>query len=166
MSRVGHKIPAIENLGIAKVCFLFFLFCHGSAVDTAQDQDAIDFTDNSIASLGNFPFFPRLQTLLLARNRIKQIQPTLASSVPSLTTLVLTSNNLTELADLDPLRNLSRLTHLVLLDNPVTRKEVGCFVSAPFLSLRARLNYTELSVLDYLENSLRSVPRLPKSKRR
>ncbi|EAL91510.1 U2 snRNP complex subunit [Aspergillus fumigatus] len=101
----GHKIPTIENLGIAK------------------DQDAIDFTDNDISSLGNFPFFPRLHTLLLARNRVKHIQPTIASTIPNLTTLVLTANNMAELADLDPLRNLTRLTHLVLLENPVTRKE-------------------------------------------
>ncbi|KAJ5491821.1 hypothetical protein N7453_009918 [Penicillium expansum] len=33
----GHKIPTIENLGIAK------------------DQDAIDFTDNDISSLGTSP---------------------------------------------------------------------------------------------------------------
>ncbi|KAL6232110.1 hypothetical protein BDW75DRAFT_218445 [Aspergillus navahoensis] len=101
----GHKIPAIENLGIAK------------------DQDAIDFTDNDISSLGNFPLFPRLRTLLLARNRVRQIQPSLANSIPGLTTLVLTANNIAELADLDPLRNLTKLTHLVLLENPVTRKE-------------------------------------------
>ncbi|KAL4872543.1 hypothetical protein BDV12DRAFT_210492 [Aspergillus spectabilis] len=101
----GHKIPAIENLGIAK------------------DQDAIDFTDNDISSLGNFPFFPRLRTLLLARNRIRQIQSNVASSIPGLTTLVLTANNIAELADLDPLRSLTKLTHLVLLENPVTRKE-------------------------------------------
>ncbi|KAL4802386.1 leucine-rich repeat-domain-containing protein [Aspergillus unguis] len=101
----GHKIPAIENLGIAK------------------DQDAIDFTDNDISSLGNFPFFPRLRTLLVARNRIRQIQSSLANSVPGLTTLVLTQNNIAELADLDPLRGLSKLTHLTLLENPVTRKE-------------------------------------------
>ncbi|GAB1204647.1 hypothetical protein APSETT445_003310 [Aspergillus pseudonomiae] len=101
----GHKIPAIENLGIAK------------------DQDAIDFTDNDISTLGNFPFFPRLHTLLLARNRVKHIQPTLATSVPNLANLVLTSNHMTELADLDPLRNLTKLTHLVLLENPITRKE-------------------------------------------
>ncbi|GMG25081.1 unnamed protein product [Aspergillus oryzae var. brunneus] len=30
---------------------------------------------------------------------------------------------MTELADLDPLRNLTKLTHLVLLENPITRKE-------------------------------------------
>ncbi|CAI7571982.1 unnamed protein product [Penicillium bialowiezense] len=101
----GHKIPTIENLGIAK------------------DQDAIDFTDNDLSSLGNFPYFPRLRTLLLARNRINHIQPTLATSTPGIKTLVLTANNLSELADLDPLRQLSHLTHLSLLENPVTRKE-------------------------------------------
>ncbi|KAJ5670524.1 leucine-rich repeat-domain-containing protein [Penicillium maclennaniae] len=101
----GHKIPAIENLGVAK------------------HQDAIDFTDNDLSSLGNFPFFPRLHTLLLARNRINHIQSTLASSLPNLTTLILTSNNLSELADLDPLKALTKLTHLSLLENPITRKE-------------------------------------------
>ncbi|KAJ5803088.1 U2 small nuclear ribonucleoprotein A [Penicillium pulvis] len=101
----GHKIPAIENLGVAK------------------DQDTIDFTDNDLSSLGNFPFFPRLHTLLLARNRISHIQSSLGSSVPNLTALVLTSNNLSELADLDSLRSLTKLTHLTLLENPVTRKE-------------------------------------------
>jgi hypothetical protein len=41
-----------------------------------------------------------------------------------------------ELADLDPLRNLSKLTHLVLLENPVTRKEVSIlFVLSHVLSL-------------------------------
>lgn len=63
--------------------------------------------------------------LLLARNRVRQIQPSLANSIPGLTTLVLTANNIAELADLDPLRNLTKLTHLVLLENPVTRKEVS-----------------------------------------
>ncbi|KAI9368458.1 leucine-rich repeat-domain-containing protein [Aspergillus egyptiacus] len=101
----GHKIPAIENLGVAK------------------DQDAIDFTDNNISSLGNFPFFPRLHTLLLARNRVRQIQPSVPTSLPSLTTLILTANNIAELADLEPLKGCKRLTHLVLLENPVTRKE-------------------------------------------
>ncbi|TPX13123.1 uncharacterized protein E0L32_006549 [Thyridium curvatum] len=101
----GHRIPAIENLGVA------------------GPQDAIDFTDNDISMLGNFPLSPRIQTLLLARNRINSIQPTLANSIPNLTNLVLTSNSLTELADLDGLGNFKRLTHLVLLENPVTKKE-------------------------------------------
>ncbi|KAH8678809.1 small nuclear ribonucleoprotein U2, A [Tricladium varicosporioides] len=101
----GHKIPAIENLGVA------------------GPTDAIDFTDNDIQLLGNFPLSPRIRTLLLARNRVSSIQPTLASSIPNLTTLVLTSNNFAELADIDVLSTFPRLAHLVLMENPVVRKE-------------------------------------------
>ncbi len=89
-----------------------------SVLNALQDQDAIDFTDNDLSSLGNFPYFPRLRTL-------SHIQPNLGSSIPSLTTLVLTSNHLSELADVEALRILHKLTHLVLLENPITRKEVG-----------------------------------------
>jgi U2 small nuclear ribonucleoprotein A' len=108
----------------------------------AQDQDAIDFTDNDITSLSNFPFFPRLRTLMLARNRVNHIQPTLASSIPNLTSLVLTSNNLAELADLDPLRNFAYLTHVVLMENPVTRKEVcDCLLVCCLVLSRVRTNW-------------------------
>lgn len=90
-----------------------------------QGQDAIDFTDNDISSITNFPFSPRLRTLLLARNRVSHIHPSIATSIPNLTTLVLTANNVGELADLEPLGDLSKLAHLTLLDNPVARKEVS-----------------------------------------
>lgn len=101
----GHRIPTIENLGVA------------------GPQDAIDFTDNDIQILGNFPLSPRIQTLLLARNRIATIQPNLPNAIPNLTNLVLASNSLSELSDLDVLGKFARLTHLVLMDNPVTKKE-------------------------------------------
>ncbi|KAH6996552.1 leucine-rich repeat-domain-containing protein [Ilyonectria sp. MPI-CAGE-AT-0026] len=101
----GHRIPAIENLGVA------------------GPHDAIDFTDNDIQVLGNVPLSPRITTLLLARNRVASIQPTLAKAIPNLTNLVLASNNLAELADLDTLATFPRLTHLVLADNPVAKKE-------------------------------------------
>ncbi|KAI0197556.1 leucine-rich repeat-domain-containing protein [Astrocystis sublimbata] len=101
----GHRIPAIENLGVA------------------GPQDAIDLVDNDIQILGNFPLSPRIHTLLLARNRVSSIQLTLATSIPNLTNLQLESNRLSELADLDPLGAFPRLTHLVLRDNPVTKKE-------------------------------------------
>ncbi|KAG9245016.1 leucine-rich repeat-domain-containing protein [Calycina marina] len=101
----GHKIPAIENLGVA------------------GQHDAIDFTDNDITVLGNFPLSPRIRTLLLARNRIASIQPTLANAIPYLTTLVLTANNVAELADLDGLTQFKFLAHLSLLENPVIGKE-------------------------------------------
>ncbi|KAJ4423054.1 U2 snRNP complex subunit [Gnomoniopsis sp. IMI 355080] len=101
----GHRIPTIENLGVA------------------GPQDSIDFTDNDIQILGNFPLSPRIRTLLLARNRVASIQPNLPNSIPGLTNLVLASNNLTELSDLDVLGKFPRLTQLVLMDNPVTKKE-------------------------------------------
>ncbi|KAH7031290.1 leucine-rich repeat-domain-containing protein [Microdochium trichocladiopsis] len=101
----GHRITTIENLGVA------------------GPQDAIDFVDNDIQVLGNLPLSPRIKSLLLARNRVTTIQPTIANSIPNLTNLQLESNNLRELADLDPLGSLPFLTHLVLKDNPVTKKE-------------------------------------------
>ncbi|KAL0944454.1 U2 small nuclear ribonucleoprotein A [Colletotrichum truncatum] len=101
----GHRIPAIENLGVA------------------GPHDSIDFTDNDIQVLGNFPLSPRISTLLLARNRVASIQASLPNAIPNLKQLVLASNNLSELADLDVLAGFKSLTHLVLVDNPVTKKE-------------------------------------------
>ncbi|QUC16656.1 uncharacterized protein UV8b_00897 [Ustilaginoidea virens] len=101
----GHRIPAIENLG------------------AAGPHDSIDFTDNDIQVLGNFPLSPRITTLLLARNRVASIHGTLPAAVPNLANLVLASNELEELADLDVLSKFGRLTHLVLADNPVTKNE-------------------------------------------
>ena len=89
-----------------------------------QGQEAIDLTDNDIATLGNFPLSSHLTTLLLARNRISNIQPTLSRSIPNLTNLSLTQNRISNLADLEPLVALKKLTHLSLLDNPITSKEV------------------------------------------
>lgn len=105
-SPIGHKIPAIENLG------------------AARDQECIDFTDNDITLLTNFPQSPRLQTLLCARNRIQRIEANVVKSVPALSTLVLTQNNVAELADLEVLRGFKKLTFLSLVENPVTSKEV------------------------------------------
>jgi hypothetical protein len=93
-----------------------------------QPHDAFDLTDNDIQVLGNFPLSPRVRTLLLARNRIAAIQPSLPAAVPGLRNLVLASNQLAELADLDVLGRWRGLTHLVLVDNPVTKKEVGFFL--------------------------------------
>lgn len=99
-----------------------------------QPQDAIDLVDNDIQVLGNFPLSPRIRTLLLARNRVSTIQPTLSNSIPLLTNLQLESNDLKELADLDPLGSFPRLTHVVLKDNPVTKKEVSGRAGGTFYS--------------------------------
>nr|QXO15396.1 U2 small nuclear ribonucleoprotein A' [Pleurotus tuber-regium] len=102
----GYKIPTIENLGV-----------------TRDQHDAIDLTDNAIIALGNLPLLKRLRTLLLANNRITSISPSLHLSVPNLTTLVLTNNNIAELGDLEPLKDVRSLKYLTLIGNPVREKK-------------------------------------------
>jgi len=102
----GYKIPVIENLGV-----------------TRDQHDAIDLTDNSIVTLGNFPLLKRIRTLLLANNRITAISPSIHLSVPNLTTLILTNNNFSELGDLEPLKELKGLKYISLMGNPVREKK-------------------------------------------
>lgn len=49
----GYKIPLIENLGA-----------------TLNQFDSIDFSDNEIRKVDNFPLLPRLKSLLFNNNRI------------------------------------------------------------------------------------------------
>jgi U2 small nuclear ribonucleoprotein A' len=102
----GYKIPAIENLGV-----------------TRDQHDAIDFTDNAIVTLGNLPLLKRLHSLFLANNRIQNISPSIHLSVPNLHTLVLTNNNISELGDLEALKELKHLKYISLLGNPVQEKK-------------------------------------------
>ncbi len=131
----------------------------------SQDQDAIDFTDNDIHILANFPLSPRLRTLLLARNRINSIQPSLPNNIPNLTTLILTSNNFSELSDLDTLGKFGRLCTLSLLENPVTRKEVSYGYAVPLRVILTAGNLA-LSALDNMALPYSSLPRLSEGQRR
>ncbi|XP_045920332.1 U2 small nuclear ribonucleoprotein A' [Micropterus dolomieu] len=102
----GYKIPVLENLGA-----------------TLDQFDTIDFSDNEVRKLDGFPLLKRLKTLLMNNNRICRIGENLEHSLPSLTELVLTNNNIQELGDLDPLATVKTLTLLSLLRNPVTNKK-------------------------------------------
>mmetsp|Transcript_49550 Transcript_49550/g.140344 ORF Transcript_49550/g.140344 Transcript_49550/m.140344 type:complete len:110 (+) Transcript_49550:134-463(+) len=74
----GLKIPAIENVGVT------------------QDQfDVLDFTDNEIKRVDNFPTFKRLSTLLLSNNHVTRLSPTLSEQLPNLDCLILTNNKVT-----------------------------------------------------------------------
>lgn len=92
---------------------------------SARDPDAIDLTDNEIAILGNFAMNKSLRTLLCGRNRIHSIHRDLSKSLPNLTTLVLTQNNISDLAELEPLKGFKKLTHVSLVKNAVTNQPVG-----------------------------------------
>lgn len=98
-------IPVIENLAVARDSF-----------------DTIDLSANLISSLGDgFPPFPRLRTLHLGSNRISNITRGIADSLPNLHVLILTSNRISSIEDLN-LSELSRFKQLQVLsisDNPV-----------------------------------------------
>ncbi|XP_034437591.1 U2 small nuclear ribonucleoprotein A' isoform X2 [Hippoglossus hippoglossus] len=102
----GYKIPVLENLGA-----------------TLDQFDTIDFSDNEVRKLDGFPLLKRLKTLLMNNNRICRVGENLEQSLPSLSELVLTNNNIQELGDLDPLASVKTLSLLSLLRNPVTNKK-------------------------------------------
>lgn len=96
------RIPYLENLA------------------ATNDQFAcIDLTQNQIALLDELPQLLRLETLVLAHNKLSRIAPGFADVCPRLETLILQHNRLTHLAEL---RNLPRtLKRLVCLDNVVCK---------------------------------------------
>jgi U2 small nuclear ribonucleoprotein A' len=61
--------------------------------------------------------------LYLNNNRIARIGKNMDEQLPMLKCVILTNNRLGKLADVDPLATFKRLTHLSLMNNPVTRAE-------------------------------------------
>jgi hypothetical protein len=89
----------------------------------AQDQyDVLDFTDNELKKLDNFPRFTRLSCLLASNNHVSRISPLLGEQLASLHTLVLTNNRVEALAEIDHLMGCAKLTSLSLVGNPVARR--------------------------------------------
>ena len=58
---------------------------------TKDQLDSIDFTDNAISALSNFPLLRRLQHLLLSNNPVRSISASVPTSLPNLRTLILTN---------------------------------------------------------------------------
>ncbi|ODN04027.1 U2 small nuclear ribonucleoprotein A' [Orchesella cincta] len=102
----GYKIPVIENMGA-----------------TLNQFDTIDFSDNDIRKLDNFPLLPRLKGILMSNNRVVRIGDCLPETISNLETLILTNNMIQDLAEIDNLSQLKELKHLSLLFNPISTKE-------------------------------------------
>lgn len=102
---IGNKIPAIENLGV-----------------TRDQYDALDFTDNDIQILGNFPLLLRLKSLYMSNNRINKIEST-SKNIPNLECLILCNNSFENFSDISPLNNFTSLRTLSMLGNPVSKKK-------------------------------------------
>ena len=98
----GFKIPAVENMGVLQ-----------------DGYDCIDLSDNEIRRLGDFPRMERLQMLVLCGNNIDRVTDDLGTTLVGLTTLILTNNRITNLAEVDRIARISSLEALSLASNPV-----------------------------------------------
>ncbi|ETK74375.1 hypothetical protein L915_18831 [Phytophthora nicotianae] len=102
----GYKAPSIENLGV-----------------TQDGFDCIDFSDNEIKKLENFPRLRRLRMLLLHNNHVSKIQENLAEAIPNMEFLMLTGNRIAQLSEVDHLACFAKLDTLSLSGNPVTKRK-------------------------------------------
>lgn len=103
----GLAIPAIEHLAVTRDAF-----------------DAMDFTDNRLLRLENFPRLTRLSSLSCSGNLIESIDPVnLKKNTPNITSLTLSYNRLSALHEVANLGTACpKLAFLSLTGNPVTSK--------------------------------------------
>lgn len=103
----GLAIPAIEHLAVTRDAF-----------------DAIDFTDNRLLKLENFPRLARLTSLALSGNLIESLDPAnMSKNIPNITSLTLSYNRISSLHQIANIgRACPKLEFLSLTGNPVTSK--------------------------------------------
>lgn len=104
---------------ILVILYFFFRFFLDLTKISQDQYDTIDFTDNEISKLDNFPILKRLTTLIVHNNRVSRIADNIGTCLPNLEWLILNNNRIATLQDLEPLRGCKKLTHLSLLENPV-----------------------------------------------
>jgi len=103
----GRGIPLIEHLGATRDAF-----------------DSMDFTDNRLTRLDNFPRLQRLSTLSLANNLIETFDAVnLSKNLPNITSMTLSYNRISTLHQITNLgKAFPKLEFLSLVGNSVTRK--------------------------------------------
>ena len=103
----GLAIPAIEHLAVTRDAF-----------------DAIDFCDNRLLRLENFPRLSRLSSLICSGNLVESFDhKNIKTNTPNLTTLVLPDNRISSLHEVAKLGDsCPKLEFLSLVGNSVTSK--------------------------------------------
>lgn len=82
----------------------------------------IDFSDNEIKRLDNFPKMVRLASIIANNNYIARIGK-VGENAPNIKCLVLTNNRILSLGDVDNIALFKKLEHLSLLENPVNIRQ-------------------------------------------
>jgi len=103
----GLAIPAIEHLAVTRDAF-----------------DAIDFSDNRLLRLENFPRLLRLSSLMCAGNLIESLDaPNMKKNIPNIKALTLSYNRISALHEVSNLATACpKLEFLSMVGNPVTSK--------------------------------------------
>ena len=103
----GLAIPAIEHLAVSRDAF-----------------DAIDFCDNRLLRLENFPRLLRLTSLICPGNLIESIDANnMKKNTPNITCLMLSHNRMSSLHEVANIGDACpKLEFLSLVGNPVTSK--------------------------------------------
>ncbi|KAL0236754.1 hypothetical protein PCE1_000152 [Barthelona sp. PCE] len=98
-------------------------------LDAFQDYrdlyDSIRLAHNRLTSdsFTSFGLLQRLQFLDLSHNRIESFSSSFTIKVPNVEDLVLENNRIASVQDLESLKNLKKLTTLILIGNPITEIE-------------------------------------------
>lgn len=100
----GYKILEIENL-----------------TATNDQFGCIDFTDNAITHINQFPKLIRLRSVILINNRINKIEPNFAMNCQYFENLILTNNKISNITEIDNIASCKTLVRLSLVDNLVTK---------------------------------------------
>ena len=139
----GLAIPSIEHLAV-----------------TRDAYDTMDFTDNRLGRIDNFPRLSRLSALKMAGNVVSSIDHgNLEKNVPNLAYLDLSNNKIASLAEVANLGGACpKLEFLSLYSNPVTRRQhyrLYTIKSIPTLKVLdfAKVTQKERDRADRLANS-------------
>jgi U2 small nuclear ribonucleoprotein A' len=116
----GLSLDTLENLGL-----------------TFDQYDVIDISSNYIKRLEKFPSLQRLECIIAHNNCISSMDnEAIARVLPSLRTLLLTNNDISDINEVKSLQKCKTLQHLSLVGNPVTFIEnyrMVVIASLPFL---------------------------------
>ncbi|EAY06058.1 hypothetical protein TVAG_244900 [Trichomonas vaginalis G3] len=127
----GLKIPRVENLGCT------------------QDQfDVIDFSNNQIETLEDFPLLKRLTTLLINNNLIKKVAENFPDTCPNIKSIMLTNNNIRTFSDISPLTRCNEIQYLSLMENPITKIEDYRLIA---IKLFSKLKYLDFQKVTEIE---------------
>jgi len=100
----GYKITVLEN------------------ITATNDQfGTIDFTDNEVTKVPQFPKLRRLRTLLFSNNRITKIENGFGDNISQLESLVLTNNKISNFSEIDHIATCKTLLRLALIENPISK---------------------------------------------